>query len=182
MNSDDAIVVVQEINNSDLKADEKYVVLESILCSNNDIVHVARAIFNNKDDAEFYVNHSSLNLVIEEAYSIEDVSKIVPIYFVDIKYGISFSESLVINKKCTNNFDIKNRDELNSISIIGNVLHIQKEVDKDYNITSSKDQIIKVCREIFGYLKDDELYNPYNHVVTKITDDNIKKKYLDLIR
>ena len=26
------------------------------------------------------------------------------------------------------------------------------------------------------------LYNPYSHVVTKMTDDDIKKKYLDLIR
>lgn len=183
MNGDnDVSVVVQEMNNFDFNFDEKYVVLESVLCGNNDILHVARAIFNNKDDAEFYVNHSSLNLVIEEAYSIEDVTKNVPIYFIDIRYGASSCESLVIDKKCTNNFDIKNKDELNSISIIGNVLHIQKEVDKNYDVTSSKDQIVKVCREIFGYLKDDELYNPYSHVVTKMTDDDIKKKYLDLIR
>lgn len=180
--NNDVSVVIQEMNNLDFNFDEKYVVLESVLCGNNDILHVARAVFNNKDDAEFYVNHSSLNLVIEEAHSIEDVSKIVPIYFVDIKYKMSFDESVVINKKCTNNFDTKNRDELNSIYIIGDTLNIQKEVDKNYDIKSSKNHIAKVCREIFGYLKDDELYNPYNHVVTKMTNVDIKKKYLDLIR
>lgn len=182
MNNHDTIVVVQEINNSDLKADEKYVVLESILCDNNDIVHVARAVFNNRADAEFYVSHSSLNLIIEEAYLIEDVSKIVPIYFVEIKYNVLFNKLLEINKKCTNNFDINNRDELSSIYILGNTLHITKEIDKNYNITHSKDQIIKVCREIFGYLKDDELYSPYKHIVTKMLDSDIKQKYLDLIK
>ena len=56
--NNDVSVVVQEMNNFDFNFDEKYVVLESVLCGNNDILHVARAIFNNKDDAEFYVNHS----------------------------------------------------------------------------------------------------------------------------
>lgn len=172
--------ILQVMNNKDFKeCDEKFVVTEGYV-DGLETCDIPRLIFNKEDDANFYVENSELSLTIHKVKVIDNISDIEVIRYLDIRCAMSSNPILNCEIKMTNNFDIPNQDEINDITICGESVHIKKVVPKGFSLTNSKGKIINACRKIFGYVKDNELYNTYKTSYITITDEEVKNNFLKL--
>lgn len=172
--------VLQIMNNKDFKeCDEKYVVTEGCI-DGVESCDIPRMIFNSEQDANLYVENSELPLTVHKVKVLDNSSKLEFIKYLDIRCEQSSDPILKCVIKKTNNFDVPDIDDLNDITILGDVVYIKKVIPQGFSLSSSKDKIISYCRRIFGHVKDNELYNSYKSGYITITDEKLKKEFLDM--
>ena len=54
-------------------------------------------------------------------------------------------------------------------------------IPENFVLTNSKEKMISICRKIFGYVKENELYDSYKADFIKITDECFRNKFLELL-
>lgn len=171
--------ILQVMNNRDFKeCDEKYVVTEGYV-DGVETCDIPRLIFDNQEDANLYVENSQLALSVHKVRLLNDSSKLKIIHYLDIRYKQGTQTQLTYEIKSTNNFDTPDIDDLNDITIFCDSVHIEKVVPEGFILKCGEEQIIATCRKIFGYVKDNELFNTYKSNYITITDENIKTEFLD---
>lgn len=158
---------------------KKYLVTERFV-EENETWDVPRVIFDNKEDAEFYVDNSDLSLMINTVKLLDNIRDLKIVKYLDIKFRQSITPKLEYKFVITNNFDISDIDKLNSINIFGDTVHIRKVIPEGFVLTNDEGKMISICRKIFGYVKEKELYDTYEADSITITDENFRDELLDL--
>lgn len=175
------MLVIQVMNNEEfVHCNEKYLVTERFV-DENEIWDIPRLLFNNKSDAEFYVENSELSLMINTVKLLDCINDLKLIKYLDIRYRQSTKNDLEYQIVNTNNFDVPDISEINSIEILGDTVHIKKVIPENFVLTNSKEKMISICRKIFGYVKENELYDSYKADFIKITDECFRNKFLELL-
>ena len=78
------MLVIQVMNNEEfVHCNEKYLVTERFV-DENEIWDIPRLLFNNKSDAEFYVENSELSLMINTVKLLDCIDDLKLIKYLDI--------------------------------------------------------------------------------------------------
>jgi len=175
------MLVIQAMNNKDFThCTEKYLVTERFT-DENETWDVPRLLFNNKDDADFYVENSDLSLMINTVKLLDSVKDLKVFKYLYIKYEQSTPYKLKCECLKTNNFDVLDANKLNSIEVLGDTVYIKKVIPDNFEFISDEEKIISICRKIFAYVKEKELYDSYKADFITITDESFKNEFLNLL-
>lgn len=116
-----------------------------------DLDYAPILVFDDKEDAEFYVKNSTKALTIESCKGIiNHKSPIEKISYIDIVFNTDTEEFEKLEITHTNNYDVKESTDINHIHVFGKHVYIKKSCPNDLN---SFDE--EIAREIVYRIIDD---------------------------
>lgn len=136
-------------NNTQLLSDyaDLYVVSERFQ-DGCELDYVPVAIFDNIDDANFYVDNSQKTLSVDECKGIiNHKSPIEKLSYIYIVFNTLTKEIENLETKTTNTYDVVRDEDINDIHFWGNRLCIKKSCPNDF-IFSDKNLVVDIANNI----------------------------------
>lgn len=113
-----------------------------------EVDYIPVAVFDNIDDANFYVNNSQKNLFVDECKGIlNHKSPIEKISYLYIVFNTITRKIEELETKTTNNYDVVRDEDINDIHFWGNRLCIKKSCPNDF-VLPDEELVVSIANNI----------------------------------